>query len=919
MSRQPARHTLRSSMMGLGITAVIYVAVLGLLVILTIRPSSDRLRSSSQSVLDEYRESTVRAQTMDHTATDLWRLHGGMADRVISLDTLEGLRRRIERLAETSNATLRLSSTDAASALQTILASATVFEEQLRVALLGAIASMQLGDRTAAQNMLRRADSLRTPLSESLNDATAIALREVAAHEENLDDAMTALNAVIVVWLIGGLLALPMFAYFLRRRLDAPLAVLDGALDRVSAGDFDVHIEPDRPDEIGRLVDQFNRMAVMLRQRSVEDAQRAEDRTAARTRLILDAALDAVVVADGAGRIKEWSPYAEQVFGWTRAEVMDRTVAETIIPVEFREAHTVGLERFQKTGHGPFMNRRLELVALRKDGTRFPVEITITPLQGKQTEFSAFIRDITERRRAEIALSESEARYRAAFEQAGVGMVEVDLEGKYLRVNPAFAELVGRQADDILGKRLSDLAHPEDAAADDLAFKRLTAGGLPVRRQKRYLRPDGNVAVANITAAIVRDSSGVPLYVLTVVQDVTAQRRLEEELRQAHKMDAVGQLAGGIAHDFNNLLTAIIGYADLLRVSQGSSQEVKEDAAAILATAARGAELARNLLTLARTAPARDEPVDVHQAINEVRDIAARTFDRRIAVELNLAAARSVVTGDRSLLTNALLNLALNARDAMPDGGVLTFSTLEKRLDQEECDRLAGVIEPGPFLIVRVDDTGSGMAPNVQRRAFEPFFTNKPAGKGTGIGLSMVYGTVRSHSGAIELKSAVGAGTAFTIYLPLRLLAADEMEASTPELVTGTGLILLADDDSVVRDVARRMLRQLGYQVEIAVDGADAVERIAAEPRRFDLVILDGNMPRMHGRDAAVLIRELAPHLRLILSTGYLEPGDSDRLATYGFSAAIGKPYSMSELSRVVAQHMGPPKTPVSEIAATAD
>jgi two-component system cell cycle sensor histidine kinase/response regulator CckA len=909
-------------MMSLGTAAVIYVGVLGLLLTLTIRPSSERLRSSSQSVLEEYRESARRAQTMDHTATDLWRVLASMQQRPVPLDTLEGLRRRVERLAETSTATVRLSSTESASALRTILASATVFEEQLRVELLGAIASMQLGNRVAAEAMLRRADSLRTPLTESLNDATAMTLREVATHEQNFSGALTTLNAVIILWIVGGALALTMLALFLKRRLDAPLAALDRALDRVSAGDFDVQLEPGRPDEIGRLVEQFNRMTMMLRQRALEDAQRADDRSTARTRLILDAALDAVIVADADGRIREWSPQAEQTFGWTRAEALDQRVADLVIPTEFRDAHTIGMERFQRSGHGPFMNRRLELVALRRDGTRFPIEITITPLQrGKRTEFSAFIRDITERRRAQIALSESEARYRAAFEQAGVGMVEVDLQGRYLRANPAFAELVGRPADDILGKTLADLTHPEDVIADEIAFKRMTSGGLPVRRQKRYLRPDGNIAVANVTAAIVRDSSGAPMYVLTVVQDVTAQRRLEEELRQAHKMDAVGQLAGGIAHDFNNLLTAIIGYADLLRVSEGSTDTVKEDAAAILATAARGAELARNLLTLARTAPALEEPVDVHQAINEVRDIAARTFDRRISVALNLAAARSVITGDRSLLTNALLNLALNARDAMPDGGSLTFSTIEKELGQDECDRLAGVIEPGPFVIIRVEDTGTGMAPNVQRRAFEPFFTNKPVGKGTGIGLSMVYGAVRSHSGAIELTSALGSGTTFTIYLPLRLQEFNATDGASPSIVTGTGRILLADDDTVVRDVARRMLRQLGYQVEVVVDGAEAVERVAAGPGDFDVVILDGNMPRMHGRDAAVLIRELAPNLRLILSTGYLEPGDSDRLTTYGFSAAIGKPYSMSELSRVVAQQMasGKTATPASEIAAGAD
>jgi len=366
----------------------------------------------------------------------------------------------------------------------------------------------------------------------------------------------------------------------------------------------------------------------------------------------------------------------------------------------------------------------------------------------------------------------------------------------------------------------------------------------------------------------------------------------------------VGQLAGGIAHDFNNLLTAIIGYAELLRAPESVSDEVKEDAGVILAAARRGAELARNLLTLARTAPSWHEPVDVHQAINEVHDMVSRTFDRRIAMRVNLDASRPVVTGDRSLLTNAFLNLALNARDAMPEGGQLTIRTFERTLDEDDCERLAGVVEPGPFLIVRVEDTGTGMTPEVQQRVFEPFFTNKPFGKGTGIGLSMVYGTVRSHSGAIELQSAVGKGTAFTIYLPLRLEASEEMDTATPAALTGSGRILLADDDESVRDVATRMLQQLGYDVEVAIDGTEAVERIAADPTRFDLVILDGNMPRLHGRDAAILIKDVAPELRLILATGYIEPGDQDRLEVYGFSAAIAKPYSISELSRVVAQQL---------------
>jgi len=892
--------------MAVGVAAIAYVAVLGLLVRLAVQPASSRLREASQAVLEEYGESTVRNNAMDAAMTNLRQLLRVARADAISLDTLEAIRVRVERLAETSTALNRLAaSSGSASALRLMLAEVVVYEDRQRSELLGAIASLELRDLTGAERMLERADSLDTPLSESLNKATGMALQEMTAHQDNLASALTTMNTVVWIWLLGGLVALALLALFLRRRLHGPLTRLDGAIDRISAGNLDVQLEAEHPDELGRVVQQFNRMTAILRQRAIEDEQRAEDRTAARTRLILDAALDAVVVADADGVIREWSPQAEVVFGWTRAEMIDRRIADTIIPSEFRLAHNAGIERYRQTGQGPYLNRRLELAAQRKDGTRFPVEITITPLQrGNQTEFSAFIRDITERKRAQAALSESEARYRAAFQQAGVGMVEVGLDGKYLRINPAFEELVGRPAAEIIGNTISELTHPEDREADEGAFRRMVGGGSLVRRQKRYLRPDGAVAVANLTAAVVRDSSGAPMYVVTVAQDVTAQRRLEEELRQAHKMEALGQLAGGIAHDFNNLLTAIIGYADLMRASDGATVVVKEDAAAILATAARGADLARNLLTMARTAPARDEPVDVHQAINEVKDIAARTFDRRISMTLHLEARRPIVTGDRSLLTNAFLNLALNARDAMPEGGQLSITTTDETLDQDDCDRLAGVIEPGPFIVVRVEDTGTGMPPSVQRRVFEPFFTNKPVGKGTGIGLSMVYGTVRSHAGAIELESRVGAGTAFTIHLPLRLRDVQTPDTSAPAVLTGTGRILLVDDNETVRDVATRMLKQLGYDVECAVDGTDAVERVSSDPEAFDLVILDGNMPRLHGRDAAILLKEVAPNLRLVLATGYLEPGDFDRLATNGFSAAIAKPYSMSELSRLVAQQL---------------
>jgi PAS domain S-box-containing protein len=473
--------------MGFGVAAVIYVAVLGLLFILAIQPSSARLRVSSQSVLAEYRESSLRASELDAARSQLWRLIGTARTAQLPLDTLEALRTGIERLAETSNATNRLAS-GSESGLRSVLAEAVVYEERLRNAALGVIAALELGDMEAAELLIRRTDSLDAPLSHSLSTATTMALQQVSAHEHDLGQTLGALKKVVWIWLIGGLLALSFLAVFLRKRLHVPLERLDVALDRIGSGDLGVHLEAEHGDELGRLMQQFNRMAAILKQRAVDDEQRAEDRST-RTRLILDAALDAVVVTDANGTVKEWSPQAERVFGWSRDEIFDRRVVDTVIPPEYRESHLASLERFARTGTDKFLNRRLERIALRKDGTRFPVEVTVTLLQtGSQTEFSTFVRDITDRKQAQAALLASEARYRAAFEQAGVGMVEVDLDGRYVRVNRAFAEFTGRTPEEIVGKTVSQLALPDDRVADEASFRRALTTGF-MRRQKHYARP----------------------------------------------------------------------------------------------------------------------------------------------------------------------------------------------------------------------------------------------------------------------------------------------------------------------------------------------------------------------------------------------------------------------------------------------
>jgi len=302
-----------------------------------------------------------------------------------------------------------------------------------------------------------------------------------------------------------------------------------------------------------------------------------------------------------------------------------------------------------------------------------------------------------------------------------VGMAEVSPEGRFIRVNRAFATIVGRAVEEVTGMSFEDITYPDDLPADRVVFESLWAGRDPtVKKQKRYLKADGSVAWVQLASAVVHDADGEPSYALTVFQDVTAQKRLEAELTQAQKLDAVGRLAGGIAHDFNNLLTAIIGYADLLSHMVADNPRVQEDAGAIIATARRGADLARNLLTLSRRSPERTERVDLNAVAREVEALTSRTFDRRIAVLLDLAPDTPILSGDRSLLTNALLNLALNARDAMPEGGHLRVETADVVLNGRFAARTPDVIQ-GLYVALSVTDTGPGIPHEALPHLFEPF------------------------------------------------------------------------------------------------------------------------------------------------------------------------------------------------------
>ena len=653
--RRPAV-TLRAALLALLLGALFYVAAVGLLQLLYIGPAASRLQRESLSLMVEYRDAEQRVTALDSAERRVARLLDSSRIGTLPLRVLETERLTLQSLEENARILERLATPTASTAeLRALLGNGVQNEALFRLALLGAVAALELHETAAAEQMFVRAQTLQQPVRALRRQATAIALRDLNRQEATLAETAQSSTRLVTIWLALGAAALPFLFVFLRRRLYEPLAALDRGLARIAAGDFDVSLSALADDELGRVADHFNRMTGMLQLRASEEEERTHIESAARTRSILESALDAVVVIDDQGAIQEWNRQAELVFGWSRDEVLGRMLETMIIPEERRAAHLRGLETSRAGGPPVLVGKRVEMQALRRDGTRFQVEVAITELRRQdRREYSAFIRDITE------------------------------------------------------------------------------------------------------------------------------SRRLEAELRRSQEMDAVGRLAGGIAHDFNNLLTGIIGFAELLAANAQLGNQARDDANSIVSAAQRGADLARRMLAIGRSSHDHDERVNVDTTVREVVALFTRSVDRRIEISVDLRAGDTTVRGDASLLSNALLNLALNARDAMPAGGRLTIATSVTRLDAEFCARQPGQATPGTFVALVVADSGTGMSEETRSRIFEPFFTTKPAGEGTGLGLAMVYGTVHSHRGLITVDTTLNVGTTFSIYLPVDQSVAEPEVPSAP-------------------------------------------------------------------------------------------------------------------------------------------
>jgi two-component system, cell cycle sensor histidine kinase and response regulator CckA len=627
----------------------------------------------------------------------------------------------------------------------------------------------------------------------------------------------------------------------------------------------------------------------------ITERKQAEE-TRARLTAILDATPDLVAICsadlttiymNSAGRrslgIGEHEDLTGRWIGRTYPERIRKLIFEEAIPTATRDGFWRGESAF-----------------LGADGREHPATQVVLAHRnpsGAIDSFSTVIRDDTERLRAEAAVRESEERHRLLFEENPIPLLVIDAETlMFLSVNAAAVRQYGYSRDEFTRMSVTDIRPEEDA---HVALARAAAPP-EVRAQRsgpyRHRRKDGSTVIVEIVS---RDFVFAGRYArLVLAIDVTEQRHLEDQLRQSQKIEAVGQLAGGIAHDFNNLLTIIKGNVELALHQLPGGVPLRNDLEQIAHAASRAALLTRQLLAFSRKQVLTPAVLDLNEVVADAERMLRRVIGEDITFVTQLAPAVSRVTADRGQIEQVLVNLVVNARDAMPTGGILTVATAD--VDLSPTEAAARGIMPGAYVTIRVRDTGVGMDDATRSRIFEPFFTTKPVGRGTGLGLATVYGVVHQSGGFVLVESAPGDGSTFTVFLP-RTARMDVAGGAPPPgtIERGSETILLVEDEDEVRVVARRVLVEAGYTVLEAANAAEAIEVFDRAPGTIAMLVSDVVMPGLNGHELSQILRHRAPQLRTLFVSGYSFDARGD---SSGFDDAsfLPKPYDPAELARRV-------------------
>jgi len=470
-----------------------------------------------------------------------------------------------------------------------------------------------------------------------------------------------------------------------------------------------------------------------------------------------------------------------------------------------------------------------------------------------------------------------------------------------LYVSPSNRRLLGYDADELVGTSFAEIIHPDDlAAVRDHMFSTLR-GSATVPTTARLRHKSGEWVHLEGTASTILDEFGNPKMVLAVGRDVTERDRLEDQLRQAQKMEAIGQLAGGIAHDFNNLLTAILGYSEFIGSDEAAGDAARRSATQITRAAERAGGLTRQLLAFSRKQLLQPRVLDLNDVVTDVEKMLGRVIGEHISLETTLEPALGHVKADPGQIEQVILNLAVNARDAMPGGGTLTIETANVELDASYTRQQAN-LEPGGYVMLAVSDTGEGIDPEVRHRVFDPFFTTKPQGQGTGLGLSTVYGIIAQSDGHVAVYSEPGLGATFKVYLPLvaEPSVAQPIPLSPDTSAAGDETILLVEDEDVVRAIATEILERQGYTVLAAATGEEAIALAQSHDGPIQLLLTDVVMPKMGGRELATRVAAIRDGIKVLYTSGYTDAAVANHGVLDDGRAFLQKPFTRKVLTRRV-------------------
>ena len=706
------------------------------------------------------------------------------------------------------------------------------------------------------------------------------------------------------------------------RWITRPIHRLNRAAKEIAKGRWEEPIPIERSDEIGELAATFREMALKLKvsferlqEEIVERKQMGETLKVSEARfrrLLQNITAIAVQGYRLDGVTTYWNEASERFYGYTSEEAIGKSLLELIIPPEMKKEVEESMVTMARTGK-PIPSAELSLK--RKDGSRIAVfsNHALVQLTGSPPELFCLDIDLTDKKEAEAEIFHEREKLKILSDNAPFGMVLIDRSGRFTYINSRFTTLFGFRLSDIPdGKTWFQKAYPDKEHRRNVISTWIedVKEGRPGEQKTRVFTitcKDGAQKVVQFILSVLFSGES-----LMTCEDITTMRKLESQLRQAQKMEAIGTLAGGISHDFNNILTAIIGYASLLKMKIDQTSLLQSYVDQILSASQKAAELTKGLLTFSRQKPVTFVPIDINHTIQVTEKLLKRVLTEDIELVTLLTHEDAVVMSDNSQMDQIYFNLVANARDAMPRGGKLTIETRIVELDARFIT-LHGFGKPGVYVLIRFSDTGIGMDEETREKIFDPFFTTKAMGKGTGLGLATVYGIVKQHNGYIVLESEQNSGATFLIYLPrVKMDAVLEREEVKP-VAMGHEKILVAEDNPDVMQLMREALQQYGYSVIEARDGEAAVEIYNKEPD-IDLVILDSVMPKKNGREVFEEMRRMNPSLRVLFISGYtkdviLEKGFEDKIFDF-----ITKPLSLGALLQKIREILNRPRNmgPVS-------